>query len=93
MAKEKNVTIALDFPVELADRKLDAVTIQRPTMGDLEDFPVNASTGLKEEMALVAHLCDLHTEDLRQMDAEDYGKLQKQLLLFRGISFEEGKKA
>ncbi len=93
MAKEKCITIPLDFPMELADRKLDAVTIQRPTMGDLEDFPVNASTGLKEEMALVAHLCDLHVEDLRQMDAEDYGKLQKQLLLFRGISLEEGKKA
>ena len=69
MAKEKTVTIPLEFPVELADRKLDAVTIQRPTLGDLEDFPVNASTGLKEEMALVAHLCDLHAEDLRRIDA------------------------
>ena len=93
MAKEKCVTIPLDFPVELADRKLDAVTIQRPTLGDLEDFPVNASTGLKEEMALVAHLCDLHAEDLRQMDAEDYDKLQKQLLQFRGISLDKGNKA
>lgn len=93
MAKEKSVTIPLDFPLELADRKLDAVTIQRPTMGDLEDFPVNAGTGLKEEMALVAHLCGLHAEDLRQMDAEDYDKLQKQLLLFRGISLDKGKKA
>jgi hypothetical protein len=93
MAKEKSVTIPLDFPLELADRKLDAVTIQRPTMGDLEDYPVNAGTGLKEEMALVAHLCGLHAEDLRQMDAEDYDKLQKQLLLFRGISLDKGKKA
>ena len=93
MAKEKCVTITLDFPMELADRKLDAVTIQRPTMGDLEDYPVNASTSLKEEMALVAHLCGLHAEDLRQMDAEDYGKLQKQLLLFRGIPLDKGKKA
>ena len=32
MAKEKSVTIQLEFPVELADRKLDAVTIQRPTL-------------------------------------------------------------
>lgn len=57
MAKEKSVTIQLEFPVELADRKLDAVSdIRRPIMGDLEDFPVSVSTGLKEEMALVAHL-------------------------------------
>ena len=60
MAKEKSVTIQLEFPVELADRKLDAVSIRRPIMGDLEDFPVSVSTGLKEEMALVAHLCNLH---------------------------------
>ena len=93
MAKEKSVTIPLEFPVELADRKLDAVNIRRPTMGDLEDFPVNASTGLKEEMALVAHLCDLHAEDLRRIDAEDYGKLQTQLLQFRGISLEAGDNA
>ena len=93
MAKEKSVTIPLEFPVELADRKLDAVNIRRPTMGDLEDFPVNASTGLKEEMALVAHLCDLHAEALRRIDAEDYGKLQTQLLQFRGISLSKGDKA
>ena len=93
MAKEKCVTIPLDFPLELANRKLDAVTIQRPLRGDLEDYPVNASTGLNEEMALVAHLCGLHAEDLRQMDAEDYGKLQTQLLQFRGITLDKGNKA
>ena len=93
MAKEKSVTIQLEFPVELADRKLDAVNIRRPIMGDLEDFPVSVSTGLKEEMALVAHLCNLHAEDLRRMDAEDYDKLQKQLLQFRGISLSKGDKA
>ena len=89
MTKEKTVTIPLEFPVELADRKLDAVSIRRPIMGDLEDFPVSVSTGLKEEMALVAHLCNLHAEDLRRMDAEDYGKLQMQLLLVRGVSFDK----
>lgn len=93
MTKEKFVTIPLDYPMQLADSRIDGVSLRRPTMGDLEDFPVNAGTGLKEEMALVAHLCDLHTEDLRQMDAEDYGKLQTQLLQFRGISLDKGNKA
>ena len=93
MAKEKSVTIQLEFPVELADRKLDAVSIRRPIMGDLEDFPVSVSTGLKEEMALVAHLCNLHAEGRRRMEAEDYDRLQKQLLQFRGISLSKGDKA
>lgn len=91
--KDKTVTIPLDFPLELADRKLDAVTMRRPNMGDLVDYPVNAKTSLKEEMALVAHLADLHVDDLRQMDSEDYDKLQTQLLLFRGIPLEEGDNA
>lgn len=88
MTKEKIVAIPLDYPVQLADRELENVTMRRPSVGDLMDFPVNAATGLKEELGLVAHLCDLHVEDLRLMDSEDYGRLQKQLLRFRGISVD-----
>ena len=86
--KEKTVDITLDYPVHLADRELENVTMRRPSVGDLMDFPVNATTGLKEELALVAHLCELHVDDLRLMDSEDYGRLQKQLLRFRGISID-----
>jgi len=93
MAKEKSVTIQLEFPVELADRTLNEITIRRPTLGDLEDYPVNVTSGLKEERALVAYLCDLHPDDLRPLDSEDYGKLQKLLLQFRGIPLSQGYKA
>jgi hypothetical protein len=55
-------------------------------MGDILDFPVDATTGLKEEVALMAHLCGLVVEDMRGVDSEDYGKLQEQLLRFRGVS-------
>lgn len=88
--KERSVTIPLDFPLELADRKLEEVIFRRPTMGDLADFPVNQTTNLEDEMALVGQLSDLHVDDLRRMDSEDYAKLQKQLLQFRGIPLEEG---
>lgn len=87
--KERTVTITLDFPMDLADRKIEEIIIRRPTMGDLVDYPVNQTTNLEDEMALVAHLTDMHADDLRRMDAEDYGKLQMQLLLFRGVSFDK----
>ncbi len=71
MAKEKNVTIALDWPVQLADRKLDSVTMHRPTMGELIDNPVRDGVDYLGEARLFAVLCGLHEDDLRMMDAED----------------------
>lgn len=89
MAKEKNVTIALDWPVQLADRKLDSVTMRRPTMGDLIDHPVRDGSDFIGEIRLFATLCGLHEDDLRMMDSEDYLKLQLQYASFRGAKQPE----
>lgn len=80
--KAKTATIKLDYPVQLADKMLEAVTMRRPSMGDLLDFPLEKGT-LEAEMQLVGHLCGLKQEDLRLVDGEDYGKLQLQLITFR----------
>lgn len=89
MAKEKNVTIALDWPVQLADRKLDTVCMRRPTMGDLIDNPVRDGLDYLGEIRLFAALSGLHEDDLRAMDAEDYLKLQQQYAFFRGAKQPE----
>lgn len=80
--KAKTATITLEYPVQLADKVLEAVTMRRPSMGDLLDFPLEKGT-LEAEMQLVGHLCGLKLEDLRLVDGEDYGKLQLQLITFR----------
>jgi hypothetical protein len=84
--KTQAAIIKFDYPVQLADRVLSEVALRRPTLGDMLDYPVDQHSGLKEETALVAHLCGLVVEDLRGIDAGDYNKLQDQLLRFRGIS-------
>lgn len=89
MAKEKNVTIALDYPIQLADRELESVTMRRPTMGDLIDNPVRDGLDYRGEMRLFSALCDLHEDDLRMMDSEDYLKLQLQYVSFRGAKQPE----
>jgi hypothetical protein len=86
--KTQRIPIKLDYPVQLADRLLAEVTIRRPNIGDLLDYPVNDKTGLREEVALIAHVCDLNTEDVRALDVEDYDKLQAQMLRFRGVSVD-----
>lgn len=89
MTKDKTATITLDFPVQLADRLLTEVTMRRPTMGDLMDHPVSDARDFQGESRLYAALCDLKSEDLRNMDAEDYMKLQLQFMNFRGTSLPD----
>lgn len=50
MEKAKTSAVRLDYPVQLADRLLTEITIRRPSMGDLLDYPVGPETGLPEEL-------------------------------------------
>lgn len=80
---EKTAKIALRYPAQLSDRTLSSITMRRPTVGDMLDYPIK-NGGLDEEAALVAALTGLRPEDLRELDMEDYERLQDQLLTFRG---------
>ena len=78
---EKTAKIALRYPAQLSDRTLSSITMRRPTVGDMLDYPIK-NGGLDEEAALVAALTGLRPEDLRELDMEDYERLQDQLLTF-----------
>lgn len=80
---EMTKTITLDFPVQLADRKLSEVTIRRPIMRDMLKHKLDQASGLTGEMALIADLSGLVREELELFDTYDYEKLQAQLLRFR----------
>lgn len=81
--KAKTATITLEYPVQLADKMLEAVTMRRPTMGDVLDNTVKGELDFAGEMQLYAVLCDLRPEDMRGLDPVDYQKLQEQYALFR----------
>lgn len=86
MSKDKTATITLDYPIQLADRLLTEVTMRRPTLGILMEYPVNDARDYAGESKLYAALCGLNAEDLREMDAEDYSKLQLQFMNFRSAT-------
>ncbi len=90
MTKQKSAIISLDCPVQLADRLLTEVTMRRPTVGDLIDHPIRDVQDMKGELRLYAWLCNLSEEDLRLLDMEDYAKIQRQYLFFRGITDAQG---
>lgn len=80
---EKTAKITLEYPAQLADRTLSTLTMRRPTVGDMLDYPITSGS-LIEEAALIGALTGLRVEDLRELDMHDYERLQDQLLAFRG---------
>ena len=83
MKTEKNATVKLDYPVQLADRLLEEITMRRPTMREQIDFPLGETANFEMEMKLYARLSGLDYEDLLQLDMNDYEKLQEQFVTFR----------
>ncbi len=76
-------TIKLEFPIQLADRLLEEVTMRRPTMLDLRKHPVSGPGDIGGEMKQLGALCDLRVEEMDLMDAADYGRLQDIYIRFR----------
>ena len=83
MNKLKEITIKLDFPIQLPDRLVEEVTIRRPIMANMLDNPIAGDRDMKGEMKLYSALTGLHVEDLRLMDFSDYGRLQESFASFR----------
>ena len=81
----RNATLALGFPIQLADRVLGEVTMRRPTMGDLLDHEPKSPDDVASELHMLGTLCNLKKEEMRQLDATDYTRLQDQYLRFRAV--------
>ncbi len=87
MDMRKEVEITLDFPVQLADRVLDKVTMRRPTIGDLLNHNINGENyQLRDDIGFYAGLCGLVPDEIEQLDVMDYEKIQQQFFRFRGLS-------
>ena len=87
MDKRQEVEIELDFPVQLADRKLEKVVMRRPTIGDLLKHNINGENyQLSDDIGFYAGLCGLVPDEMEQLDFMDYEKIQQQFFRFRGLS-------
>lgn len=83
--RRREVEIALDFPVQLADRKLEKVTIRRPVMRDFLKHKIDLDMNIEDAVKLLSDLCGIVPDELEMLDVCDFEKLQVQLLRFRGI--------
>lgn len=81
-----SVTVTLQFPVQLADRRLTEVTVRRPVLRDLIRHPLEPGDGAGNDLAFMGALTGLVREELEALDLVDYEALQTQVLRFRGAA-------
>ncbi len=81
----RSAVITLGYPVQLADRRLEEVTMRRPNMGDLLDHEPKAPDDVASELELIGILCGLKPSEMRLLDATDYARLQDQYVRFRAV--------
>lgn len=74
MAKERTVTIELDYPVQLPDGELKRLVMHRPSVKEVMDNPIRDALDIAGESRLYAVLCGIGVEDIQALDMEDYGK-------------------
>jgi hypothetical protein len=80
---KRSETITLDYPLQLADRLVTEVAMRRPTMKDVRTNRIKGADDVEGEMRLFSQLCGLRMEELEEMDAADYSRLQDLYVRFR----------
>ncbi|MDO5101482.1 MAG: phage tail assembly protein [Lautropia sp.] len=71
------VDIQLSRPIEIDGAQVTALRMREPTVGDqlmLDDLKVGDAT---KEVMLVANLCQLTPDDVKQLSLRDYRKVQE----------------
>lgn len=68
--------IVLKYPFTAAGKKVEKLTLRRPTVKDLRTVGRFGDTDEDKEIGLIANLAGLIPEDMDQMDAADYKALQ-----------------
>lgn len=77
--------IIFDYPIDVDGKKLTRVTTRRLTALDLE-FSENGHNGnnVTKTILLCSAVAELDPDDVRRLDATDFGKLTDEVNVFLG---------
>jgi hypothetical protein len=84
MDKRPNAKIVLDFPIAIAGVEVKHLTMRRPKVRDEMAFAKSKADDADKALHLMASLCEVSPDDLMELDSADFGKLESQLLDFKG---------
>lgn len=79
---EARATIALSRPLSVDGTKVPKVTMREPTVRDEMLARKTAGDSTGNEIILLANLCSLSEEDMKNMPLKDYRRLQEAFLGF-----------
>lgn len=82
MKTEPKVTIALDYPVTIDGTEVRALQMRRMKVVDQMNVTASNKSDAEKEISLIANLCEISPDDVKQLDCMDYAKLQEQLINF-----------
>lgn len=68
--------VTLKYPFTVAGKKIEKLTLRRPTVKDLRTVSRFGETDEDKEIGLMATLAGMVPEDMDAMDAADYRVLQ-----------------
>lgn len=77
------VTIDLQFPIEVDGQKITKLTMRRPKLRDTVKHN-HRKDNMDRGIAILADLCDLAPEHLHELDELDFDAVQSQYESFRG---------
>ena len=84
MDKRASATIELDFPITIAGVEVTTVTMRRPKVRDELAMQKSKASDAEKAVNLIASLCELTPDEVYELDASDFAKLEKQYVDFRG---------
>lgn len=84
MDKRATAKIELDFPIQVSGVEVKHLIMRRPKVRDEVAYTKCKGDDSDKTMQLLSSLCEVAQDDLLELDAADFAKLEKQYQDFKG---------
>ena len=84
MDKRATAKVELDFPIQVSGVEVKHLVIRRPKVRDEVAYTKCKGDDSDKVLQLLASLCEVAPDDLLDLDASDFAKLEAQYQDFKG---------
>lgn len=82
--KRETVKVSLDFPITVSGVEVKHLIMRRPKVRDEIAFSKASGSNEDKVVQLISSLTETPIEDLMELDAADWTKLEEQYAAFKG---------
>lgn len=84
MDKRATAKVELDFPIQVSGVEVKHLVMRRPKVRDEVAYTKSKGDDSDKVLQLLASLCEVAPDDLLDLDASDFAKLETQYQDFKG---------